>query len=160
MPRVRDGETDAGEQSGLLQVGPAREGPLQDWLPDELTPRPSLLGYQAVPASLPPTLGVPGPGTDPAGSDPLPSPGARRLYADPGRPLPLAPCRRNSPRHGREDRAQRARGPRAPEPSLSQPGYRQTHLSAGRLPPASASTELVRGFPGCPRGRHRCGKKA
>lgn len=58
--------------------------PLQDWLPDELTPRPSLLGYQAVPPSLPPTLCVPGPGTDPAGSDPLPSPGARRAKHAPG----------------------------------------------------------------------------
>lgn len=46
-----------------------------------------------------------------------------------------------------------------PSPVCPQPGYRQTRLSAGRLPPASASTELVRGFPGCPWGRHRCGKK-
>ena len=45
-----------------------------------------------------------------------------------------------------------------PERSPSPPGYRQTHLSAGHLLPASAGTELGGGFPGCPGDATDAGK--
>lgn len=115
VPHVRDGETDAGEQSGLPQVGPTR-GASAGLAAGQADPK-------AVPAGVPGCTSLPRsvsrfqaparPGVTHSLYVALTEPTCTRLCTDPGCPLPLARCHRDAPRRGQEDSAE-SWGPQAP----------------------------------------------
>ena len=92
----------------------------------------------------------------------LTEPRVHQALCGPQAPTPVSPLpQKHSPswmrRLGTESWGPHATGARA-RAQPAPPRYRQTHLSAGHLLPASAGTELGRGFPGCPGDATDAGK--